>query len=83
MNTEIVEKVNKIINEKFEVPLEKLTPQAHLKNDLKLDSLDFVDMIVVLEQSGNVNIENVDFTKITNLADVYEMVEKITSAPKH
>ena len=83
MNPEVVAKVNKIIHEKFEVPVEKLTPQAHLKNDLKLDSLDFVDMIVFLEQSGKMNIENIDFTTVLNLSDVYVMVEKITADQKH
>lgn len=83
LNTGVVEKVNQIIHEKFEVPVEKLKPEAHLKNDLNLDSLDFIDMIVLLEQNGNFNLDNVDFTKISSLNDVYDMVEKISSQTTH
>ena len=76
--------VNKVMHEGFEVPLEMLTPQANLFADLKLDSLDAIDLMVALEDrtGRKVNIE--EFKNARTLADVYRMVgdlvdEKATS----
>ncbi|BBM85163.1 acyl carrier protein [Candidatus Uabimicrobium amorphum] len=47
---EILEKVCGILHEEFEIENEDLQPQAHLFEDLELDSLDAVDLIVALEK---------------------------------
>jgi acyl carrier protein len=77
MNTEVVTMVNKIIHEKFEVPMEKLSPSANLRSDLNLDSLDFVDMVVLLEQKVKLSNQEIDFLGIQTLNDVYVLVEKV------
>ena len=82
MNAESVSLVNKIIHEKFEVPMEKLTPEANLRSDLQLDSLDFVDMVVLLEQKVRVPVQDVDITKIVSLGDIYNLVEQISAKQK-
>lgn len=77
-NTQVVDIVNNILHEKFEVPKENLIPTANLKEDLQLDSLDFVDMFILLEQETGKNPQNVDFMKIKNLGDIYQLVSELT-----
>ena len=76
-NTQVVEIVNDILHEKFEVPRARLTPDANLKEDLKLDSLDFVDMFILLEQKTGSDVQNIDFLKIQTLGDIYKLVRDI------
>lgn len=78
MNSEVVSMVNKIMHEKFEVPLDKLNPQANLRSDLNLDSLDFVDMVVLLEQKVKITGQDIDLMSIQTLHDVYALVEKVS-----
>ena len=82
MNAESVTLVNKIIHEKFEVPMDKLIPEANLRSDLQLDSLDFVDMVVLLEQKVRMPVQDIDITKIVSLGDVYNLVEQISAKQK-
>lgn len=79
-NTEVVKIVNNILHEKFEVSKDALVPTAHLKDDLQLDSLDFVDMFILLEQETGKNPQNVDFMKIKTLGDIYQLVSELTVA---
>lgn len=79
VNTEVINLVNNILHEKFELPLEKLTPTAHLKDDLNLDSLDFVDMVVLIEDKYSMGIKDFDFMKVHTLGDIYNLVQNLKS----
>ena len=43
---EIEEKVKNFLTEDIEIDEEKIVPEASLKDDLGIDSLDFVDIVV-------------------------------------
>ncbi len=77
--SDVVMEVNKVIHEGFEVPLDKLSPAAHLFSDLELDSLDAIDLMVALEErtGHKVNIEV--FKNARTLDDVYRMVGDLVS----
>lgn len=77
---EIVEKVNALLQEGFEITPDQLTPEAHLFQDLKLDSLDAVDLMVHLEDSLGIKVEGEAFKEVRTLGDVYAMVEKLRPA---
>ena len=46
---EIVEKLKKFFVEELEFDEEKMKPESLLKEDIGIDSLDFVDIVVVVE----------------------------------
>ncbi len=53
---EIVDRANAALAEEFELDVEAMRPEAVFKDDLGLDSLDAVDMVVVLEQTFGIKI---------------------------
>jgi acyl carrier protein len=79
----IIDTVNKALSEEFEKDIALFTPEAHIRDDLKLDSLDIVDMILALEQAFKFKLK--DKTKILTIAtmnDVYNYVEDLYTAEK-
>ena len=72
---EIIDTINRVFEESFEIEKEKLQPQAHIFTDLGLDSLDIVDLIVALQKSFGVNIRNEESVRnIRTLGDVYQFI---------
>ncbi len=74
---EIEKQVNQMFHQSFEIPLEKLQPDATLFEELELDSLDAVDMLVYLEDKFGVKLDGDHFKDIRKLSDVYAMVGKL------
>jgi acyl carrier protein len=74
-NPEIVTKVNELMHRGFEIPMEKLTPNATIFDQLGLDSLDAVDMLVHLEENLGVKVDSEKLISVRTLQDVYSMVE--------
>ena len=50
------EKVAALISEKFEMPVENITRETSIIDDLGADSLDIVDMLMMLEDQYNISI---------------------------
>lgn len=74
----IVEIVTKAFQEEFEIDPQKLVPEAHIKDDLGLDSLDIVDMIIVLEQAFNFKLpDRSAIADITTLDELYAFIESL------
>jgi acyl carrier protein len=69
---EIIEKINLFLAEEFEVKPEKITPDAHLKETLELDSLDYIDLAVVIEHHLNFKVKPEDFTRMITVQDFYQ-----------
>ena len=73
-NEEIIEKINNILAEEFEVDKSIIKPDAPLMRTLELDSLDLVDVVVLVEQNFGFNITGEDFAKIRTFQDFYNLV---------
>ena len=79
MNREkIIQLINKIFVDKFELNPEDLTPEKKIFEELELDSLDIVDLITGLQHTFQIPLrDNKDLLQIRTLQDVYDLVEKI------
>ncbi len=78
---EIIKKTNEALKKEFEFTQEQLVPAAKLKDDLGLDSLDAVDMVVVLEQQFGVTLrQGYDLRTIVTLDDLYNFIETLAHA---
>lgn len=52
----------------------KILPNANLKDDLCLDSLEFVEMIMDLEREFHIHIQDEEMKQIKTVGDIYEVV---------
>ena len=71
---EIVSKVNEFLIEEFEVSADKITPTAPLKETLELDSLDYVDLVVIIEGNFGIKVHQEDFATILTFDDLYNYI---------
>ena len=72
--TEIIETINEFLVEEFEVDPYKITPEANLKETLEMDSLDYIDLVVVIESNFAFKVKPEDFLAITTFKDFYDYV---------
>jgi len=73
-NKEIIEKINGFLSEEFEVDAEKITPEANLRQVLELDSLDYIDLVVVIENNFSFKVKPEDFVGIISFQDFYNYI---------
>ena len=73
---EIIAKAKDVLADEFEVDIETITPEAALKETLGLDSLDLVDVVVLIEQNFGVTLTANDFVGVVTFGDFYTMLEK-------
>jgi len=74
-NQAIISRVNESLAREFELDAAAMTPEAHLKDGLGLDSLDAVDMVIVLERAFSFKIrEDEGLQKIRTLGDIHRFV---------
>jgi acyl carrier protein len=71
---EIIGKINSFLVEEFEVDASKITPEAPLKETLEMDSLDFVDLVVVIESNFGIKVKGEDFVNIKTFQDFYDFI---------
>ncbi|UFS69358.1 phosphopantetheine-binding protein [Geomonas sp. RF6] len=72
---EIVSLINSSLATEFEYPEEKMTPETALFDDMGLDSLDVVDLVIVLETAFGMKIrEEEAIRQIRTLGDIHSFV---------
>ncbi len=72
---EIVEKVNSLLSEEFEVEAEVFTPEANVKETLSLDSLSLVDLVAIIQQTYKIKIPVSDLREIKTFNNLYDYIE--------
>jgi len=71
---DIIEKVNNFLIEDFEVEESKLKIDASLNETLDLDSLDYIDLIVAIEENFGFKMKPEDFTNMVIIQDFYNYI---------
>ncbi|GIV32751.1 MAG: acyl carrier protein [Chitinophagales bacterium] len=71
---EVVTKINAFLAEEFEIAPSAITPEASLKETLQLDSLDYVDLVVIIESNFGFKVKPEDFTGIITFNDFYNYI---------
>jgi acyl carrier protein len=77
--TEIEEKVRKFLIEDLEIDEEKISDNAKLKDDMGIDSLDFVDIVVIVEKNFGFKIKPEEMTGVTTLKEFNDYIESKVS----
>jgi acyl carrier protein len=73
--TEIEEIVKNFLIEDIEVAIEVIKPDARLKDDLGIDSLDFVDIVVIIERNFGFKIKPEEMQGVTTLSQFCDYIE--------
>ena len=78
---EIEEKVREFLIEDLEIDEDKIVPEGKLKDDLGIDSLDFVDIVVIVEKKFGFKIKPEEMAGITTLGQFCDHIEsKVNNA---
>ena len=72
--TTVIEKINDFLIDEFEVAPEKITSEADLRETLELDSLDYIDLVVVIESQFGFKVKPEDFANISTFQSFYDYV---------
>ena len=72
----VFEKVQKIISENLNVPLEKVTMDTHLVDDLGADSLDAVELIMALEEEYGIEVDDEAAQNMKYVRDLVELCKR-------
>lgn len=73
---EIIEDTRGFLSEEFEVDKNLILPENSLKETLDLDSLDYVDLVVLIEENLNIKMTGEDFKGIVTFGDFFSLVQK-------
>ena len=73
---EIIEQVNALLSEEFEIEQSEFAPEASLKETLQLDSINLVDLIALVQFTYKITIPVEDLKKIQTFNDLYDYIEQ-------
>jgi len=73
---EIEQKVRDFLIEDLEIDEEKIAPEALLKDDLGIDSLDFVDIVVIVEKHFGFKIKPEEMAGVKTLSQFCDYIEQ-------
>ncbi|MBO7616948.1 MAG: acyl carrier protein [Bacteroidales bacterium] len=74
----IQDKARALIASKMKLDESEITPEKHLFNDLGADSLDFVELSMLLEREFNVKFSEDETANVKTVGDLYHLIEKYT-----
>lgn len=77
---EIFALLKSVMTELFELAPESITPQAHLFNDLDIDSIDAIDLVVRIREITGKKVKPEDFKDVRTINDVIDAVEKMLAS---
>lgn len=78
--TDIFEKVKKIVVEQLSVEEHKVNPAASFADDLGADSLDTVELVMALEEEFDIEIPDEAAEKITTIQQAVDYIKEKSAA---
>jgi acyl carrier protein len=72
----IFEKVQEKIAEQLGIDEDEITMESDIHDDLGADSLDFVELVVVLEEEFDLEIPDKDLDEIDTVGDIVEYIKE-------
>ena len=73
--TEIKEKVKAFLIDELEIDEDKVFDDAKLKEDMGIDSLDFVDIVVIVERNFGFKLNPEEMAGVTTLSQFCDYIE--------
>ena len=73
--TEIEEKVRNFLIEELEIEPDNIFPDAKLREDMGVDSLDFVDIVVIVEKNFGFKIKAEEMAGVDTFSKFCDYIE--------
>jgi len=73
---EIIEIVNDFLIDEFEIEPEQIKEDATLKDELDIESLDLVDIIVMIEKKFGFKIKPEEIVNVQTVQELYDFIEQ-------
>ena len=71
----VLESVKKIIADTLEIDVKEVKEDSNLIADLRMESLDLVDLVVAFEEKYKVSIDDKDVKKLQTVKDIVTYIE--------
>jgi len=71
-----LEKVKKLLAEQLNISVDSITEESRVIEDLGADSLDVVEMLMVLEDEFNVTVSDEESLQLKTVADIVALLDK-------
>ena len=76
---ELEQQITDFLVEDLEIDPKKITPKARLKEDIGIDSLDFVDIVVIVERKFGFKIKPEELTNVKLFSQFCDYIESKTT----
>jgi len=82
-DSELIQAVNEVFVDSFEIPPERITPESQIFGDLGLDSLDVVDLVAAIQKRFAVQVRDDERVRsIRTMQDLYNYLILIRTEQK-
>ena len=71
---EIIKTTTEVLIEEFEIDSSIISGPANFRETLDLDSLDYVDLVVFVEENFNVKLTAEDFQTVVSFDNFYNLI---------
>lgn len=71
---EVISTINGFLIEEFEADGATLLPEANMHKTLDLDSLDYVDLVVLIDENFGFKMTSDDFREVQTFQQFYDFV---------
>lgn len=79
---QITDKLTQLLAEEFEVDPAEIGPDSSLKDTFGLDSLDLVDVVVLVHQNFGLKLQGPDFVGIKTFGEFCDLIIGKLNEPK-
>ena len=76
----VIERINALLVEEFELDPDEVRPEANLRDDLELDSLDAIDLVVAIEKEFGLRMDEKQLAFMKTVGDVHAHIRVLAAA---
>jgi len=73
-----LEKVKKLLAEQLNISVDTITEKSKVIEDLGADSLDVVEMLMILEDEFDVTVSDEESLQLKTVGDIVKLIDKKT-----
>lgn len=80
---EIIKIVNDFLVDEFELEPEQIKMETSLRDELEIESLDLVDIIVLIEKEFGFKVEPTEIVKVNTVGELYDFIALKINKTEH